>query len=72
MRRLIMLSLSQGCLRLSFKNGQDSRIYRMRVLIKQTLVLEECIEIVTVIKVSLVQKLRMVQDCAQNIKLICS
>jgi len=67
-----MLSLSQGCLRLSFKNGQDSRIYRIRVLIKQTVVLEEGIEIVTVKKVSRVQKLRMVQDCAQNIKLICS
>ena len=67
-----MLSLSQGCLRLSFKNGQDCRIYRIRVLIKQTVVLEEGIEIVTVKKVSRVQKLRMVQDCAQNIKLICS
>ena len=66
-----MPSLSQGCLRLSFKNGQNWSNYRIMVLIKQTVVLEEGIEIVTVKKVSSVQKSRMVRDCAQNIKLIC-
>ena len=29
MRRLIMLFLFQGCLGLSFKNGQDCRNYRI-------------------------------------------